>query len=591
MRDIRPSLEALAKAGPQLCHKCGSKRPLDFNPITFEYGCLKCQRASPACCGCGRAMQIDEATNQRTCQTCGVAPEWLKKLGVTEGQWQYVVKNGLQAFMRTGMTLRTRVGIALMALSQGYRGELCMIQVGPDEFGPVTPTKLATYLEKITGIEFARSGHKLDASRRRLTRIRGASMRKILASIEIDDGMITRVKALCPPRMLFDLTFDEALSRGMIVPLLRLPDSERKKGLNGKCFIYFHANPRPATLEALLRRGDDEVLGDPKEKTAEEAVKGLLRGPQQMAFRLLLGDGIASPDLAVKVSSLDEYQARWTMFYQAEENLKAAKKSLEEFTRRKGRELQGEQPNRTPHPDQTQLFEPAAGAVEPNDSDSKVSAKSNPASAVSVPVLPPGAGRVVESPPDPHPGVLASSAQASAAQGSAEQKATPLVSRPQSHRRATNEELQPLRVAMIGIAGRADMQKVKYTFAHSRDHCFDCTVEEVTAIALEAGERMKRVRKRIENPLQYLSDSIIAEFEGGIAEWRKQRAQAQRKPAAVAVAPLCPKCKGHGFLGGVEWKDGEQAVKALKAGAQFCDCEEGEIARLHAGATRERSAS
>src|ERR1039458_264759 len=131
----------------------------------------------------------------------GGVPEFLQKLGVKASEWQYAVKVSWRLLMRPGWDLRVRVYACLQEFAMGYRSEFAMMQVGraaegdPPKFVAVGPTIIGARLVKVAVEEFYKSGKDLRPEERKRAHVRQANMRRIIESLEADDGAITRVTA------------------------------------------------------------------------------------------------------------------------------------------------------------------------------------------------------------------------------------------------------------------------------------------------------------------------------------------------------------------------------------------------------------
>jgi hypothetical protein len=193
----------------------------------------------------------------------------LKLPAIFEGiPWQFISKGLLGVSGRPGWTLRSRTLTALTLLSEGYAGtaggEIAIKQIPTEALGDaknfiaVSPDGLRRHILKIE-IEACRAaGVELDEKQRKDHLVSGPAMRAMLEELEVHDGAITRVRFnRSAKNLLIGLSYDEALKAAHITPVRDLPLKERRK-LNGKCFIYVHATPRPATIEALTRRVDQE---------------------------------------------------------------------------------------------------------------------------------------------------------------------------------------------------------------------------------------------------------------------------------------------------------------------------------------------
>ena len=280
-------------------------------------------------------------------------PEFLARYGVKPGDWQYALKTDYRVLMRTGWDLRVRVWAGLRLYTIGYKNELAVKQVEGLGEGkiivPLTPGMLCSEIQKAAIEGFRETGEKmallltpediekltldlgcqpsagdLEAAARKKARPSGPNMRKLLAEIEEHDGIITRVRANCQPHKLLGLSFGEALAQALITPVNQLLQKERKL-LTGRCLIYFHSKPRPATLSALLRRTDD---GQAAIKSHHQEIAALLSGLQQLVFRFLCDEEWPDADLAKELSLRDEVQSLVSIIERQKEAVKSTETKL-----------------------------------------------------------------------------------------------------------------------------------------------------------------------------------------------------------------------------------------------------------------------
>jgi hypothetical protein len=280
-------------------------------------------------------------------------PEFLARYGVKPGDWQYALKIDYRVLMRTGWDLRVRVWAGLRLHTIGYKNELAVKQVEGLGEGriivPLTPGMLCVEIQKAAIEGFRETGEEiasllgpediekltldlgsepspadLAVAARKKAKPSGPNMRRLLAEIEEHDGIITRVRANCQPYKLLGLSFGEALTQALITPVNQLPQKERKL-LTGRCLIYFHSKPRPATLSALLRRTDD---GQAAIKSHQQEIAALLSGPQQLVFRFLCDEEWPDAELAKELSLRNEVQSLVSTIERQKESVKHAEAAL-----------------------------------------------------------------------------------------------------------------------------------------------------------------------------------------------------------------------------------------------------------------------
>jgi len=268
-------------------------------------------------------------------------PEWMRKYGVQEGEWFIACKDGLAVFMRPGWPLKLRVSILLILHSHGYRNELAMTAVQKDvesdtasRIVALSPGAIASKLQKIAIEECRKSKLELDDEQRKRQRPLGVRIREVLEELEQEDGTITRVRANCEPKKLFGLTFDEAMAKNLITPIMNLSQRDRKK-LNQRSFVYVHLHPRPATKTALTRRVDDDVLNPPSK---DDQIVKMLEGPKQLAFRYLRAFGLPDAKFAAKLAEEDEYQSAYAEIAEGRIAMQHGMERVKKLTERRAKE-------------------------------------------------------------------------------------------------------------------------------------------------------------------------------------------------------------------------------------------------------------
>ena len=135
-------------------------------------------------------------------------PAFLARLGVKESEWQYALKSGFRVLMRPGWDWRVRFYAALMQQSHGFKRELAVLQVRGDVRGdppklvPLTPGGIIKVLHDAAVEAFRESGAEPTEEQRESFKIDRTNARRLLRSMEEDDGCIVRVRANCDPRRL-----------------------------------------------------------------------------------------------------------------------------------------------------------------------------------------------------------------------------------------------------------------------------------------------------------------------------------------------------------------------------------------------------
>lgn len=285
-------------------------------------------------------------------------PAFLAKLGVKESEWQYALKSGFRVLMRPGWDLRVRTYAALTRQSLGFKRDLAVMQVrttvkgDPPKQIPLYPGGLVSILQSAAIEAYRESGIEADEEQRKKLLIDRSNMRRMLRSMEEDDGAILCVRANCNPQKLIDesIPLEVALAKGLVVPLSSLTSAERQNCSN-RSLLYIRAQPKAATANALNRHVDlalevvnNDNLGAPN-----------LPPSVQLIFDFMRRQGNADPALAAKLANTEEGRAVVQQFVEAEQLFKLAKEGVKDFVLRKSiRET-----NHAPAPavEQAPLFE------------------------------------------------------------------------------------------------------------------------------------------------------------------------------------------------------------------------------------------
>lgn len=221
-------------------------------------------------------------------------PVFLAKLGVTSGDWQFALHSGFEVLMRPGWDMRVRVYACLQRHSFGFNRDLAVWSVrgkrkgDPPVLLPLFPGGIINTLHDAVIDAFRES--VLKPTPEQLQKIDKSNMRRLLESLEVDDGAIVRVRVnaigkpepvnepgwcqvvkhdhLAPHwrtrkrlldeglRRLVDeaIPLKQAIAEGLVTPLANLSASERRRCNNS--VIYVLAKPKPASERALNRRPD-----------------------------------------------------------------------------------------------------------------------------------------------------------------------------------------------------------------------------------------------------------------------------------------------------------------------------------------------
>jgi hypothetical protein len=308
----------------------------------------------------GRCNVENPKTGQ-SAQLEGV-PQFLAKLGVKKTEWQYAVKKDWRLLMRPGWDLRVKVYACLQMFTRGYPGgggEFAMMQVGREDkeekrpkFVPISPTIISTKLFQVAREEYNRSEKPLRDDELKKMRVRPQHMRRILESIETDDGVVTSVtvakylSADATVRKLGDkdlqrlmtegLSFKDARAQKLIVPIHELSRRDRKR-LAGRSFLYVHVDHRPATVAALMRRTEDDLAVASRKTESLHTEPGT---PVQLLLRLMRAEGIQDPEFAAELAArpdisayIDDIQTAEGRIASAREGLRSVEASAKAFLR------------------------------------------------------------------------------------------------------------------------------------------------------------------------------------------------------------------------------------------------------------------
>lgn len=201
----------------------------------------------------------------------------------------------VRPIMRPGWELRVKIFGGLVLWCRGYQGEFAVHQIGSEADGdptnrvPVTPSFIAAQLHKVAIEEFRRAGKEISIDARRQKtdgngkpieplqpwhRIPLKYIGRCMDGMECEDRILKNVTF--PPLLSADrnvrqqgkrdiklvirelMTYQEALSHQMIIPIRELSKLERQR-LAGKSFTFWLVDHGAATLEALMRHSDVDL--------------------------------------------------------------------------------------------------------------------------------------------------------------------------------------------------------------------------------------------------------------------------------------------------------------------------------------------
>lgn len=143
------------------------------------------------------------------------------------------------------------------------------------------------------------------------------------------------------------------------------------------------------------------------------------------------------------------------------------------------------------------------------------------------------------------------------------------------------EEADALHQAIERAGAHADAAGVRKILAACRQHVPDATPEEAAYFVPEAIAKMRGTP--IKSVVGYLLTALPQYFEGPpFKRWRVQQSEVAQATELDRQAPeaetvtRCEQCGGSGLVGS-DWETIGEAIAAVKAGAQFCACQRGEI--------------
>lgn len=207
------------------------------------------------------------------------------RLGLQPGEWMSAPKLTVKAMMRPNWALKVRIWACLMLQSFGYNTDLAMV-MSKGKYGnspnksvqPITPQGIIGLLNKATFEAFKESGIPIDEETKKRLKIPRQDMRRALADLEENAGLIARVRINCVPTALDGLTMAKAVEKGMITPLAILTLDQRRKLQTGNIGICLLPKPRPAKVldvGKVAYMGGPQVpdsLQNPEEKAAIQLV-------------------------------------------------------------------------------------------------------------------------------------------------------------------------------------------------------------------------------------------------------------------------------------------------------------------------------
>jgi hypothetical protein len=203
-------------------------------------------------------------------RTTPFVPPFLEKLGVAPGEWMYTSKASLRALMRPYWPLKVRVWACIMLQSFGYEADLAVAMSRGDFEGakpkihPLTPAIILMTLKREAMKAFKAAGINVTDEQAKEMRVSRQNLRRCLAEMEDEDGLIVRAVTAAGAGVLRGLSLKQALDRKLVQALSTLP-REARSALGNKDSVCIYLNPTPrnatrAALEQCLPVEDSQVV-------------------------------------------------------------------------------------------------------------------------------------------------------------------------------------------------------------------------------------------------------------------------------------------------------------------------------------------
>ena len=197
-------------------------------------------------------------------------PGYLKRQGVSQGNWQYAMHHNFELLMLPSFPWRVNFYGALFRQSIGYNRELAVRMVSDEVIEPLWPAGLLKVLAKHLKQACESAEVKLtDQEVRDATYLDPGNTRRLLQICEAQDGSILRCRLVGRDkheaqrnlRRIIDgyLTAAQSIEQNLVVPMKDLAPAARLKS-RGASLLFVLFNPNTPTRKALIRKADDPDL-------------------------------------------------------------------------------------------------------------------------------------------------------------------------------------------------------------------------------------------------------------------------------------------------------------------------------------------
>lgn len=465
------------------------------------------------------------------------SPELIVRAGLGDGDWMHFSKLTARALIRPEIfELKVNVLGVMMLHAFGFGTELGVIMRrlkkyedvktsttivklwSPQEEGPalltevMTSQSMATLLYKygMEAYEEAGTAPSLD----QVTALKQSrqNIRRVFETLE-GDGLIERARLNCLPQDLAALGYEQAVGQGLLTPLSKLSELQRKQlgtGRKTKVGTFLLAKPRPAKTFGQRSSvvAHDYTGTNPNDSNAASA--------EQLFFAWGYEFGI-DPELLKKHPELHKEMEKYVSIDRRVQQGEDARKRQELKMRGMAELIAREQgkPSITGRQKDFNFSTKSSLPAKP-DKEQKASAPLNltgkeNSSAVRTDTSAPPSRRDAEN--------------------------IPLVSQPRSA-----EAYQILEVMRKYVA-RTDAKTAEELLQACRKHAPMCTVPQILA---EIDEKGPKVPKTADYPAKYLASCVARMFDGGAPPERIQPA---------GVVPKCSECgrsvEGETVVGGL----------------------------------------
>jgi hypothetical protein len=173
----------------------------------------------------------------------------------------YMSKLAIKALMRPSWPLKLRIWACLVIQSYGYETDVAVVMRRGEYPGaaakvdPITPGGIISMLKRAAAEAFQESELQMTDQIKADLKISKQHMRRALAAMEQDDGLIVRAKLNCQLPDIRGRSFDEALKGRLVTPIADLPTKEAQKLGTRQVGVFLLAKPRPARNLEVAQNG------------------------------------------------------------------------------------------------------------------------------------------------------------------------------------------------------------------------------------------------------------------------------------------------------------------------------------------------